>query len=91
MRITDIYDDIVSLSSSIRNAYIAFSQMTVSAVAIVTDVVSGGRPVVGYGFNSNGRYAHRYPMHGPPSADYELAVRHEFAGASERLSPALVK
>src|SRR5918997_963859 len=31
--------------------------MTVSVVAIVTDVVRDGRTVVGYGFNSNGRYA----------------------------------
>ena len=30
--------------------------MTLSAVAVVTDVVRGGRPVIGYGFNSNGRY-----------------------------------
>jgi L-alanine-DL-glutamate epimerase-like enolase superfamily enzyme len=31
--------------------------MTTSVVAVVTDVVRGGRRVVGYGFNSNGRYA----------------------------------
>ena len=31
--------------------------MTASVVADVTDVVRDGRPVVGYGFNSNGRYA----------------------------------
>jgi L-alanine-DL-glutamate epimerase-like enolase superfamily enzyme len=31
--------------------------MTVSVVAIITDVVNEGRQVVGYGFNSNGRYA----------------------------------
>src|ERR1700742_4672546 len=30
--------------------------MTLSLVALVTDVVRDGRPVVGYGFNSNGRY-----------------------------------
>jgi L-alanine-DL-glutamate epimerase-like enolase superfamily enzyme len=30
--------------------------MTCSLVAVVTDVVRDGRPVVGYGFNSNGRY-----------------------------------
>ncbi len=30
--------------------------MTTSLVAVVTDVVRDGRPVVGYGFNSNGRY-----------------------------------
>ncbi|HEY1950424.1 MAG TPA: mandelate racemase/muconate lactonizing enzyme family protein, partial [Bryobacteraceae bacterium] len=41
----------------IRNAYIDFSQMTVSALAVITDVVRDGKPVVGFGFNSNGRYA----------------------------------
>ena len=32
-------------------------KMTASVVAVVTDVVRDGRPVIGYGFNSNGRYA----------------------------------
>src|SRR3546814_134705 len=31
--------------------------MTASVVAVVTDVVRAGKPVVGYCFNSNGRYA----------------------------------
>src|SRR5882672_964161 len=57
MRITDIRDIVVPISSSIRNAYIDFSQMTASVVAIFTDVVRDGKPVVGFGFNSNGRYA----------------------------------
>src|SRR3546814_2937265 len=30
--------------------------MTCSAVAVVTDVIRDGKRVVGYGFNSNGRY-----------------------------------
>src|SRR5258708_19389200 len=30
--------------------------MTTSLVAVVTDVVRDGKRVVGYGFNSNGRY-----------------------------------
>ena len=57
MRITAIHSDVVPIASPIRNAYIDFSKMTVSVVAVVTDVVRDGRPVVGYGFNSNGRYA----------------------------------
>src|SRR3974390_2747405 len=44
------------ISSPIRNAYIDFSKMTTSLVAVVTDVERDGRRVVGYGFNSNGRY-----------------------------------
>ena len=56
MRITDIRERTVPISSPIANAYIDFSQMTLSLVAVVTDVVRDGKAVVGYGFNSNGRY-----------------------------------
>jgi L-alanine-DL-glutamate epimerase-like enolase superfamily enzyme len=57
MKIVDIRETVVPIKSNIRNAYIDFSQMTVSALAIITDVVRDGERVVGYGFNSNGRYA----------------------------------
>ena len=56
MRIVDIREVTKPIASPIRNAYIDFSKMTASLVAVVTDVVRDGRPVVGYGFNSNGRY-----------------------------------
>jgi L-alanine-DL-glutamate epimerase-like enolase superfamily enzyme len=56
MRIVEIRESTRPISSSIRNAYIDFSKMTLSLVAVVTDVVRGGKPVIGYGFNSNGRY-----------------------------------
>jgi L-alanine-DL-glutamate epimerase-like enolase superfamily enzyme len=57
MRILAIHETVVPIRSAIRNAYIDFSSMTTSVVALVTDVVRDGRRVVGYGFNSNGRYA----------------------------------
>jgi L-alanine-DL-glutamate epimerase-like enolase superfamily enzyme len=56
MRIIDIREVTKPIASPIRNAYIDFSKMTASLVAVVTDVVRDGRRVVGYGFNSNGRY-----------------------------------
>lgn len=56
MRILDICEVTQPIASPIRNAYIDFSKMTASLVAVVTDVVRDGRRVVGYGFNSNGRY-----------------------------------
>ena len=56
MRITAIHEITKPIASPIRNAYIDFTKMTTSLVAIVTDQVRDGRPVVGYGFNSNGRY-----------------------------------
>lgn len=57
MKIVAVRDAVVPIKSEIRNAYIDFSQMTASVVAVVTNVVRGGKPVVGFGFNSNGRYA----------------------------------
>jgi L-alanine-DL-glutamate epimerase-like enolase superfamily enzyme len=59
MRIVDIHEAAVSLRSEIRNAAISFTEMDTSLVAIVSDVVRDGEPLVGYGFNSNGRYAQR--------------------------------
>jgi L-alanine-DL-glutamate epimerase-like enolase superfamily enzyme len=56
MRIVEIREKTVSMASAITNAYIDFSKMTSSVVALVTDVVREGKPIVGYGFNSNGRY-----------------------------------
>jgi len=56
MQIIDIREETRPIRSDIRNAYIDFSKMTLSLVAVVTDVVRGGERVVGYGFNSNGRY-----------------------------------
>lgn len=56
MRILDIREKTVSIASPIANAYIDFSKMTCSVVAVITDVVRDGKPVIGYGFNSNGRY-----------------------------------
>ena len=57
MKITDIREARASIASPIANAYIDFSKMDASVVAIHTDVIRDGQPVVGYGFNSNGRYA----------------------------------
>jgi D(-)-tartrate dehydratase len=57
MKITAIHETVAPISSDIRNAYIDFSKMTASVVAVVMDVKRNGKRVVGYGFNSNGRYA----------------------------------
>ena len=57
MRIVEIVERPARIDSEIRNAWIDFSQLTASTVAVVTDVVRDGRRVIGYGFNSNGRYA----------------------------------
>jgi D(-)-tartrate dehydratase len=56
VRILEIREVTHPISSAIANAYIDFSKMTSSLVAVVTDAIRDGRRVVGYGFNSNGRY-----------------------------------
>jgi len=62
LRITEIRESTRSIQSNIRNAYIDFSKMNLSLVAVVTDVVREGRPIIGYGFNSNGRYGQGHLM-----------------------------
>ncbi len=57
MRIIEIREKTVPIEADMSNAFINFSRMNVSVLAIVTDETRGGEPVVGYGFNSNGRYA----------------------------------
>lgn len=56
IRIIDVREITKPIASPIRNAYIDFSRMTTSLVAVVTDAFRDGKRVVGYGFNSNGRY-----------------------------------
>src|SRR5438309_9927314 len=56
VRIVDVREVTKPISSLIRNAYIDFTKMTTSVVAVVTDAMRNGKRVVGYGFNSNGRY-----------------------------------
>src|ERR1043165_566812 len=57
MRITDIRETSIALNSTLKNSSIDFSEMTTSVVAVITDVMRDGKPVVGYAFNSTGRYA----------------------------------
>ncbi|MFN0073417.1 MAG: mandelate racemase/muconate lactonizing enzyme family protein [Chloroflexota bacterium] len=57
MRIEAIREIVAPMRGEIRNAYIDFTKMTATVVAVVTNVIKNGRHVVGYGFNSNGRYA----------------------------------
>jgi L-alanine-DL-glutamate epimerase-like enolase superfamily enzyme len=56
MRIVSVKQGIAPIASDIANAYIDFSKMTASIVAVTVEG-EGGRRATGYGFNSNGRYA----------------------------------
>ena len=57
MRIVSAHEGVIPISSSMSNAFIDFSTMDCSVLALVSDVVVDGEPVVGYGFSSNGRYS----------------------------------
>ena len=57
MRIVSAHEGVIPISSPMSNAFIDFSTMDCSVLALVSDVVVDGEPVVGYGFNSNGRYS----------------------------------
>jgi len=57
MKITAIRDAVAPIPSAMRNAAISFDKMTISVIAVETDVLRDGEPVIGYGFCSNGRYA----------------------------------
>jgi L-alanine-DL-glutamate epimerase-like enolase superfamily enzyme len=56
VRIVDILELTVPLDAAVANAVVNFNGHTVSLVALVTDAVRDGRPVVGLAFNSIGRY-----------------------------------
>ncbi|MGG5887647.1 enolase C-terminal domain-like protein [Falsiroseomonas sp. HC035] len=56
MRIVSVKQGIAPIASDIANAYIDFSKMTASIVAVTVEG-EGGKRATGYGFNSNGRYA----------------------------------
>jgi len=56
MKIRQIRERTIPLSSQMTNAYMSFSMMTASLVAVESDVMRNGQPVTGYGFTSPGRY-----------------------------------
>ena len=53
MRVVDIREITVPLGAAMRNAEIGFDAMTASALALITD-----GPLVGFAFDSIGRYGH---------------------------------
>lgn len=57
MRIKEIRHLRVPLEGNISNAVVSFSDHDISMVAVISDVIRNGRPIVGVAFNSIGRYA----------------------------------
>jgi L-alanine-DL-glutamate epimerase-like enolase superfamily enzyme len=58
MRITGIDETTIVMPSPNRNANLSFAAMTASAVVVRTDAMRNGRPLVGLGLDSIGRYGH---------------------------------
>jgi D(-)-tartrate dehydratase len=56
MQIVEARDITVALEGDVANAVVSFAGHTVSLVALISDQRRGGRPVVGFGFNSIGRF-----------------------------------
>jgi len=57
MRITAVREMSVPLEGNVANALVSFAEHDVSLVALHTDVVRNGKPVIGYAFDSIGRFA----------------------------------
>ncbi len=57
MKIIAIREATMPIGTAMANASIRFDSMTASALAVITDRTSDGKPVVGYAFDSIGRYA----------------------------------
>ena len=57
MRITDIRATTIAFNETRSNATMDFSEMTLGLCAVVTDVVRGGKPVIGFGYAALGRYS----------------------------------
>jgi D(-)-tartrate dehydratase len=58
MRIVAVTEQTIRLGAATRNASISFDAMTASAVALHTDAIRNGKPLVGLAFDSIGRYGH---------------------------------
>jgi D(-)-tartrate dehydratase len=56
-RIVEVREKTVTFKVNIRNAVSSVSELSASIVAVVTDVVRNGKPVIGFAFSSTGRPA----------------------------------
>ncbi len=56
MRIVEVRERAIPLQANIKNSVVNFAEHTVSLVALVSDVVRDGKPVVGLAFDSIGRF-----------------------------------
>ncbi|HIY39933.1 MAG TPA: mandelate racemase, partial [Candidatus Nocardiopsis merdipullorum] len=88
MKIVSAHVGTIPISSSMRNAYIDFSKMDCTILALVSDVVVDGKPLVGYGFSSNGRYNATAIMNERMLPRLQNAAPDELLDENGELSPA---
>lgn len=62
MKIVAVVEKTIPIRTEVRNARVSFDQIAATVLAVVTDQKREGRPVVGYSFNSFGRYACGGPL-----------------------------
>ncbi|OBK13486.1 enolase C-terminal domain-like protein [Mycobacterium asiaticum] len=90
MRITAILERPVGLEGAPANAVVNFASHTVSLVALVTDVVQAGKPVVGVAFDSIGRFAQSGILRDRMIPRILAARPETLLGEGDRLDPAAV-
>jgi D(-)-tartrate dehydratase len=59
VKIKEIRELSIPLQGAISNSVVSFSDHDVSLVAVISDQIRDGQPLIGFGFNSIGRYAQR--------------------------------
>lgn len=90
MRIVEWRELTVPLEGGVRNAVVSFADHTVSLVAAISDQRRGGRPIVGFGFNSIGRYGQAGILNERVFPRLRSADPDELVGADGWFDPAAV-
>lgn len=62
MRIVNVIEKTVPVHAPFRNSLVDLSAMTTTLVAVVTDRLHDGKPLIGYAFSSFGRYGCGGPL-----------------------------
>lgn len=62
MRITKVLEKTIPLATNISNSARSLKDIKTTIVAVVSDVIRSGRPLVGFAFSSIGRASHGAPL-----------------------------
>jgi L-alanine-DL-glutamate epimerase-like enolase superfamily enzyme len=87
VRITGIDETTIVMPSPNRNANLSFAAMTASAVVVRTDAMRNGRPLVGLGLDSIGRYGHGALARERFIPRLLVAAPDDYCGTNGRLDP----